>query len=191
VALQEIATGAKPTFTICSQAQLDAEPGRTELPLLIESGRILCAETLRELARRAGIDVTLEETAQRYARLLLDRHDPDFNRPFAGDLRAFEDGPWYAVPNWPSVHHTMGGLRIDSHACVIDILGQPIPHLYAAGEVTGGIHGAARMGGNSSADPIVFGRIAGGGAAGEPIVEVASYKRSMPSEVCAYSGSHS
>ena len=55
----------------------------------------------------------------------------------------------------------MGGLRIDTQARVIDIWGHAIPRLYAAGEVTGGIHGAGRLGGNSSADPIVFGHIAG------------------------------
>jgi urocanate reductase len=169
VARQEIATGAKPTFTICNQAQLNAEPGRTELPELIQQGRILRAEALRELAARAGIDpAALEETAQRYAQALRERKDPDFNRPISADTVAFETGPWYAIPNWPSVHHTMGGLRIDSSARVMDILGRPIPRLYAAGEVTGGIHGAVRLGGNSSAAPVVFGRIAGKCAAAEP-----------------------
>jgi fumarate reductase flavoprotein subunit len=99
--------------------------------------------------------------------MLRDRKDPEFNRPFATNVALFDGGPWYAIPNWPSVHHTMGGLRIDTAARVIDLWGRAIPRLYAAGEVTGGIHGAARIGGNSSADPVVFGRIAGSGAARE------------------------
>lgn len=170
VSRQQVASGGKPTFTIFNQAMLDqqdAARNRDELPGLIERGRIFRAETLRELAARASIDAALEATAQRYAVMLRERKDADFNRPFAADVSPFDSGPWYAIRNWPSVHHTMGGLRIDRAARVIDIFGQPIPRLYAAGEVTGGIHGAARIGGNSSADPVVFGRIAGSGAARE------------------------
>ncbi len=171
VSRQEVATGAKPTFTIFNQAMLaqqDAERNRVELPKLIEQGRILRAGTLRDLAAQTGIAAAmLEETAQRYAQMLRERKDPEFNRPFAADVALFAEGPWYAIRNWPAVHHTMGGLRIDSTARVIDIWGRPIPRLYAAGEVTGGIHGAARIGGNSSADPVVFGRIAGNRVAAE------------------------
>ena len=170
VSRMEMASGERPTFTIFNEAMLqqqDAERNRRELPQLIERSRILRADSLRELAAAAGIAPALEETAQRYARMLNERKDTDFNRPFAKDVATFDSGPWYAIPNWPSVHHTMGGLRIDRGARVIDIWGRAIPRLYAAGEVTGGIHGAARIGGNSSADPVVFGRIAGGGAAGE------------------------
>ena len=173
VSRQEVATGDKPTFTIFNQAMLeqqDAERNRVELPKLIEQGRILRSDTLRELAASAGIAVALEETAQRYAQMLRERKDPEFNRPIATDVAMFASGPWYAIRNWPSVHHTMGGLRIDSTARVIDIWGRAIPRLYAAGEVTGGIHGAARIGGNSSADPVVFGRIAGSRAAAESLI---------------------
>ncbi len=170
VSRMEMATGERPTFTIFNQAMLlqqDAERNRVELPQLIERRRILRADSLRELAAAAGIATTLEETAQRYAQMLRERKDPDFSRPVAANVALFDGGPWYAIPNWPSVHHTMGGLRIDATARVIDLWGRAIPRLYAAGEVTGGIHGAARIGGNSSADPVVFGRIAGGGAARE------------------------
>jgi len=76
-----------------------------------------------------------------------------------------EVGPFYAIAQWPAVHHTMGGLRINKKAEVIDIWGNPIPRFFAAGEVTGGIHGANRLGGNAIADCVVFGRIAGINAA--------------------------
>ena len=173
VSRKELATGERPTFTIFNQAMLlqqDAERNRIELPQLIERGRILRADSLRELAAAAGIAPALEDTAQRYAQMLRERKDPDFSRPFAANVALFDGGPWYAIPNWPSVHHTMGGLRIDNAARVIDIWGRAIPRLYAAGEVTGGIHGAVRIGGNSSADPVVFGRIAGSGAARESAI---------------------
>jgi urocanate reductase len=173
VSRKELATGERPTFTVFNQAMLlqqDAERNRVELPQLIARGRVLRADSLRELAASAGIAAALEDTAQRYAQMLRERKDPDFGRPFAANVALFEGGPWYAIPNWPSVHHTMGGLRIDTAARVIDIWGRAIPRLYAAGEVTGGIHGAARIGGNSSADPVVFGRIAGSGAAAETAI---------------------
>ncbi|MEF9997352.1 MAG: FAD-binding protein, partial [Burkholderiaceae bacterium] len=66
---------------------------------------------------------------------------------------------------WPSVHHTMGGLRINPQAQVIDIWGKPIPKLYAAGEVTGGVHGSNRLGSNAIPDCVTFGRVAGVSAA--------------------------
>ena len=70
-------------------------------------------------------------------------------------------GPYYAIPQWPSLHYTMGGLRIDAEARVLDTSGKPIPGLYAAGEVCGGIHGANRLAGNAVTECVVFGRIAG------------------------------
>ena len=75
--------------------------------------------------------------------------------------------PFYAAKRVPTVHHTMGGLKIDTQARVLDKDNNAIPGLYAAGEVTGGIHGANRLGGNAIADITVFGRIAGTNAAKE------------------------
>ena len=82
-------------------------------------------------------------------------------------MMVMDEGPYYAIAQWPAVHHTMGGLRINTSAQVIDIWGAPIPKFYAAGEVTGGIHGANRLGGNATPDAVVFGRIAGTNAAKE------------------------
>ena len=75
------------------------------------------------------------------------------------------EGPWYACLKVPTVHHTMGGVRIDTLARALDKDGKPVPGLYAAGEVTGGIHGANRLGGNAIADVFTFGRQAGASAA--------------------------
>ena len=69
--------------------------------------------------------------------------------------------PFYAIKVTAGIHHTMGGLKIDSDTEVISTEGTPIPGLFAAGEVTGGVHGANRLGGNAVADFVVFGRIAG------------------------------
>ena len=72
-----------------------------------------------------------------------------------------DTAPYYAAARVPTVHHTMGGVRINVNAQVLDENGNVIPGLYAAGEVTGGIHGSNRLGGNALTDTVVFGRIAG------------------------------
>lgn len=70
------------------------------------------------------------------------------------------EGPFLAVRLWPRVHHTMGGLEINDQAQVLDVRGNPIQCLYAAGEVTGGVHGMVRLGTVAVADCMIFGRIA-------------------------------
>ncbi len=60
----------------------------------------------------------------------------------------------------PSTHHTMGGIVVDTQRHVLDAEGNVIPGLYAAGEVTGGIHGGNRLGGNAIVEIFVSGRTA-------------------------------
>ena len=76
-----------------------------------------------------------------------------------------DTAPFYAIKVAPGIHHTMGGVVIDTSAQVLNEAGEAIPGLYAAGEVTGGVHGANRLGGNAVADIVVFGRIAAQSAA--------------------------
>lgn len=76
-----------------------------------------------------------------------------------------EKAPFYAVQVAPGIHHTMGGVAINTQSEVLDIQSRPIPGLYAAGEVTGGVHGFNRLGGNAIADTVVFGRRSGEHAA--------------------------
>ena len=78
---------------------------------------------------------------------------------------ALETAPYYAVCVTPAIHHTMGGLSVNADTQVLKADGTPIPGLYAAGEVTGGLHGANRLGGNGVADIVVNGRLAGIAAA--------------------------
>lgn len=68
--------------------------------------------------------------------------------------------PYYAIKIAPGIHHTMGGVHIDTSARVVNVNGETIPGLFAAGEVVGGVHGGNRIGGNAVADIVVFGRIA-------------------------------
>lgn len=128
-----------------------------------KAGYLVKGETAEALAEAIGVDATnLAETLEKWNSYVANGSDPEFNRTsFAEQLVA----PYYAIKVSPGVHHTMGGIKINANAEVISTSGEVIPNLYAAGEVTGGVHGANRLGGNAVADIIVFGRIAGQSAA--------------------------
>jgi fumarate reductase flavoprotein subunit len=127
-------------------------------------GFLFEAETLEELAELISVDAdTLKATVDTYNGYVAAGEDVDFARQ---DLpRDLSVGPYYSVEVAPAVHHTMGGLEINTDAQVINESGQVIKSLYACGEVTGGIHGNNRLGGNALSDITTFGRIAGTNAA--------------------------
>jgi len=132
---------------------------------LVKSGSILKAGTLAELAVKMGVPADkLEKTIADFNGFVKAKKDPLGRAVWAGTI---DKGPFYAVKRVPAVHHTMGGLKIDTECHVINKSGTPIAGLYAAGEVTGGIHGTNRLGGNALPDTIVFGRIAGKNVAAE------------------------
>jgi len=116
--------------------------------------------TLRDLAAAIGAHPdTLEATVAKYNTAVETKNDVEFKR--ADMPRVIKTPKFYAIGVQPGIHYTMGGLEIDEQTRVIDNNGKPIPGLYAAGEVTGGVHGANRLGGNSISETITFGRIAG------------------------------
>ncbi len=130
-----------------------------DMETLVQIGRIYKADTLAELAKKIGVPPkNLEETVAEYNKQVEAKNDPKFGRKLFD--KKIEKGPFYATPRAPSIHHTMGGLLIDTHARVLNKQGKVIKGLYAAGEVTGGIHGSNRLGGNATADVTTFGRIA-------------------------------
>ena len=120
--------------------------------------------TLEEIATKIGVDAkTLKATLDKYNEAVRTQKDLEFNKTkFARELLGDK---FYAIEVSPAVHHTMGGVRINTNAEVLGKNGRPIKGLYAAGEVTGGIHGANRIGGNAVADITIFGKIAGENAA--------------------------
>lgn len=129
---------------------------------LVAKGKVFKANSIEELANKIGVPAkNLVETIKKY-NAGVDKKKDEFGKKL---LAKIEKPPFYASPRKPAVHHTMGGVQIDTKARVIGKDGKPIPGLYAAGEVTGGIHGTNRVGGNALADVIVFGRIAGKSAA--------------------------
>jgi fumarate reductase flavoprotein subunit len=120
--------------------------------------------TLAELARRIGVDAaSLPPTVEAYNRYQAARHDPEFERDEL--TRPLATAPFYAIEVNPGIHFTMGGIRINTRTQVMTPAKQAIPGLFAAGEVTGGVHGANRLGGNSMTALFTFGPIAGREAA--------------------------
>ena len=118
--------------------------------------------TIAELANAINIpSADLEATLNRYNVQQKAGVDEDFGRSAAQLTASLETAPYYAVCVTPAIHHTMGGLSVNTNTQVLRTDGTPIPGLYAAGEVTGGLHGANRLGGNGVADIVVNGRLAG------------------------------
>ena len=141
----------KKTAANTSQEKLDRQ---------VEAGTLFRADTIEELAVKVGMDPeVLKETIVKYNSYVDAGFDPEFHKD-TFSLKV-EKAPFYATPRKPAVHHTMGGLKIDTNTHVLDENGQPIKHLYAAGEVAGGIHAGNRLGGNALTDIFTFGRIAG------------------------------
>ncbi|HLR91769.1 MAG TPA: FAD-binding protein, partial [Atopostipes sp.] len=131
---------------------------------LVEEGTIFRADSIEELAEQLEIDpAVLQETHDTFNGYVEAGEDADFGRTLFGE--PLVTPPFFASPRVPTVHHTMGGLQINLQTEVLNEVGEPIPGLYAAGEVTGGIHGANRLGGNALVDIHVFGRVAGETAA--------------------------
>ncbi|MCL1108046.1 flavocytochrome c [Shewanella schlegeliana] len=127
-------------------------------------GVVPSADSLVKLGEKTGIDgKNLTEAVARYNSQLKSGKDTDFGRPNLP--RALNEGNYYAIEVTPGVHHTMGGVKIDSKAEIMNAKQQVIPGLYGAGEVTGGVHGANRLGGNAISDIVTFGRMAGENAA--------------------------
>lgn len=133
---------------------------KVEYDNLEKYGFIHSADTIEEVAAFFEVDlIELKNTLDAYNDFVDGEKELDLSR--GGTLRPIREGKFYIQKVVPAVHHTMGGIEIDEKARVIDVNGNPIQGLFAAGEVTGGIHGTNRLGGNAITDIIVFGRIAG------------------------------
>ena len=133
---------------------------------LVADKKIFRADTIEDLAKQIGIDpAVLKQTNDAFNKAVEVGKDNEFGRSLFG--QKMDKAPFYASPRMPTVHHTMGGIEINLDTQVLDKNGNVIPGLYAAGEVTGGIHGKNRLGGNALVDIHVFGRIAGTNAAKE------------------------
>lgn len=126
-------------------------------------GYMIQCDTLADLAKLIGCEEsTLEETFSKWQAAVAAQKDDEFeHEAITSVVTDLSHAPYYAVQIAPGIHHCMGGVKINTNAEVIDVDGNVIENLYAAGEVCGGVHGGNRLGGNAVADFVVFGRIAG------------------------------
>ena len=132
-------------------------------PAAVAAGYAVVADTLEELAELMGVDPEVFVSEINAYNEAVDTGVDPLGRSIL--THKIETAPFYASLRCTTVHHTMGGVQINTEAQVIDVNGEIIPNLYAAGEVTGGIHGGNRLGGNALADTVVYGRTAGRNAA--------------------------
>ncbi len=161
---QQSETGADHVWLVMDQAMADAS---AVIQGYINNGYTVSGESYEELAEAMGVDAALfASTMEGWNACVEAGEDSQLSEnqrtSFANPLNT---APYYAITVTPGIHHTMGGLVIDSKAEVIGSDDAAIPGLFAAGEVTGGVHGANRLGGNAVADITVFGRVAGTSAA--------------------------
>ena len=156
-----IAQPEKSAWLIVDQSMVDKS---AVIAGYIKSGYTVTGATYEELAKAMGVDeATFTSTMNTWNQAVEAKSDAEFGRTsFANPLTT---APYYAIKITPAVHHTMGGLKINTNTEVLNEKGEVISGLFAAGEVTGGVHGANRLGGNAVADFVVFGRISGQSAA--------------------------
>ena len=107
----------------------------------------------------------LKDTLKTFNNYVENRLDEAFGKPILSNASPLTHPPYYCMRVWPKVHHTMGGVLINANAQVLDLSKKPLKGFYAAGEVTGGVHGASRLSACAITDCLVFGRIAGRNAA--------------------------
>lgn len=130
----------------------------------VRKGFTVEGATVEELAGKIGVDAKgLVDTMAKYNGYVKAGEDKDFGKTALP--RELVKAPFYAIEVSPAVHHTMGGVRINTNAEVLTADGKVIPGLFAAGEITGGVHGANRIGGNAVTDITVYGKTAGENAA--------------------------
>jgi len=161
VSAAEIAQPGSYSWLIVDQRMLDAS---ATIAGYVKKGFVFSGATYEELAAQIGVPAeAFAATMNAWNGYVAAKNDPDFGRvSFANPL---DMAPYYAIKVTAGIHHTMGGVKINTTTQVLTVDGNVIPGLYAAGEVTGGVHGANRLGGNAVSDFVVFGRIAGEEAA--------------------------
>lgn len=152
-----------------SETEPDANGSTIENMLAL--GSVVAGDTLDELAEKTGMEAAKLKAAIDGYNAVIEGSATDefgFEAGNTADTQLTE-GPWYACQKVPTVHHTMGGIRIDETGQALDAQGKAVQGLYACGECTGGIHGSNRLGGNAIADIMTFGRSAGVHAAKEAL----------------------
>lgn len=162
----------QPCIALADQNAVDLTINQTRKGILdkqLERKVVHKFDTLEAVAAEYKIPLDeLKKTIDAYNAALAKQSGDEMGRPFTKNAKPMGTGPWYCSLLSPKVHHCMGGVETNSLGQVIDIsTDKPIPGLYAAGESTGGVHGAVRLGSCATMDCLVNGRIAGANAAKE------------------------
>ena len=153
-----------PSIGIVDSIGADKDPA--SLKDCLKRGKVKGFEDLEDLATAYAMpSAQLSKTLTDYNNGIAAGQPDDFGKPLGPETLPLKKPPFYAMRLWPKLHYTPGGIGINSKAQVINLKGQPIPGLLAAGEVSGGIHGASRLGSCALTECLVFGRIAGQSAA--------------------------
>ena len=135
--------------------------GISVLDFYEKKGYVTSGESIEELAEKMNLPKEdLSQTIETWNTAVAAKKDEQFDRTTAMDHDLSQPN-YYAIKIAPGIHYTMGGIKINTNTEVLNKEEQPITGLYAAGEVTGGLHGNNRIGGNSVAEIIIFGRQAG------------------------------
>jgi len=153
--------------SVCISDHAAVEHSGWDIGRALEKKVVRTFDTVEDLAAHYDLPAdALAQTIMEFNDAVAAGVDGEYGRPILHHSMPIERPPFYAMRLWPKVHYTMGGLQINEEARVIHLDHRPIPGLYAAGEVTGGIHGACRLGSCAITDCLVFGKIAGKNAAG-------------------------
>lgn len=128
-----------------------------DLHRLMDKGILKTYPSVQDLASAYGVDSKiLEKTLKTYNESVKARSDKAFKKPITDQL-PLDEPPYYVMRATPKVHHTMGGVKIDTKGRVLNCKNEPIRKLYAIGEVTGGVHGASRLGSCAVTECVVMG----------------------------------
>ncbi len=158
-AILNLMEDGRPVYPVCFTDSKGVAKAQT-LKNGLKYGVIKAFDTIDALARAYGIPAKeLAAQVERFNAMVDAKKDTEFGRSLALAIR-LDRPPFYACRVWPKVHYCMGGVGITPRAEVFSVTGEVIPGLYACGEVTGGTHGASRLGGCAIADGLVMGRVA-------------------------------
>ncbi len=162
-------------YAICDQNGVDhvTDLEAKCVPYLLKIGAVEKFDSLDDLAKAYNMDPeTLKGTIAEVNESIKTGKDEHFGRYINKEFKPMDTAPWYICESTPKVHHCMGGLATTPDGRVLDIVTlQPIPGLWAAGEATGGTHGAVRLGSCATLDCLVMGRAVGQEAGSAPSVK--------------------
>lgn len=152
--------------SVCFSDAAAVKRGGWDLSRALKKGVLKTFDTWEEAAAYYGLpERGVKDSIETFNQIIEEGRDKAFGRPIPPEATPLREPPFYGMRLWPKVHYTMGGLQIDTKARVLGEGGRLLPGLFAAGEVTGGVHGASRLGSCAITDCLVFGRIAGREAA--------------------------